>query len=310
MSRKLITMLLTALTILVLTGCNGEKKAVTETAEGFLNAMVNNDMDAAAQYATEDFMNSKTMKLMDPDYLAETFYTAMGVSKEDMDEEAQKAVDEYVGKVVEKAYKSFEIQDIKIQEDKASVTAKITLGYDPEASSKLSDETVALIRDYQSEHYDELIAIYTDEGESAMYKKIYSDLIPIVIGKMQEELESSTPSDEKTVLSLEKIDKKWLVTNLEENRPQSAAQQTTEEAAAAVSTSAETEYATPDENTEGGNTSEETSEEGATEAAAEGAAEAATEGATEAATEGAAEAATEGATEAATEAAAEGETGN
>ena len=302
MSRKLITLLLTALTILVLTGCNGEKKAVTETAEGFLNAMVNNDMDAAAQYATEDFMNSKTMKLMDPDYLAETFYTAMGVSKEDMDEEAQKAVDEYVGKVVEKAYKSFEIQDIKIQEDKASVTAKITLGYDPEASSKLSDETVALIRDYQSEHYDELIAIYTDEGESAMYKKIYSDLIPIVIGKMQEELESSTPSDEKTVLSLEKIDKKWLVTNLEENRPQSAAQQTTEEAAAAVSTSAETEHATPDENTEGGNTSEETSEEGATEAAAEGA--------TEAATEGAAEAATEGATEAATKAAAEGETGN
>ena len=302
MSRKLITLLLTALTILVLTGCNGEKKAVTETAEGFLNAMVNNDMDAAAQYATEDFMNSKTMKLMDPDYLAETFYTAMGVSKEDMDEEAQKAVDEYVGKVVAKAYKSFEIQDIKIQEDKASVTAKITLGYDPEASSKLSDETVALIRDYQSEHYDELIAIYTDEGESAMYKKIYSDLIPIVIGKMQEELESSTPSDEKTVLSLEKIDKKWLVTNLEENRPQSAAQQTTEEAAAAVSTSAETEYATPDENTEGGNTSEETSEEGATEAAAEGAAEAATEGA--------AEAATEGATEAATKAAAEGETGN
>lgn len=302
MSRKLITLLLTALTILVLTGCNGEKKAVTETAEGFLNAMVNNDMGAAAQYATEDFMNSKTMKLMDPDYLAETFYTAMGVSKEDMDEEAQKAVDEYVGKVVAKAYKSFEIQDIKIQEDKASVTAKITLGYDPEASSKLSDETVALIRDYQSEHYDELIAIYTDEGESAMYKKIYSDLIPIVIGKMQEELESSTPSDEKTVLSLEKIDKKWLITNLEENRPQSAAQQTTEEAAAAVSTSAETEYATPDENTEGGNTSEETSEEGATEAAAEGAAEAATEGT--------AEAATEGATEGATEAAAEGETGN
>ena len=306
MSRKLITLLLTALTILVLTGCNGEKKAVTETAEGFLNAMVNNDMNAAAQYATEDFMNSKTMKLMDPDYLAETFYTAMGVSKEDMDEEAQKAVDEYVGKVVEKAYKSFEIQDIKIQEGKASVTAKITLGYDPEASSKLSDETVTMIRDYQSEHYDELIAIYTDEGESAMYKKIYSDLIPIVIGKMQEELESSVPSDEKTVLSLEKIDKKWLVTNLEETRPQSAAQQTTEEAAAAVSTSAETEYAADpsaegstenvasDESAEGGNTSEETSEEGATETAAEGA--------TEAATEASAEGATEGVTE--------GETGN
>lgn len=314
MSRKLITVLLTALTVLILTGCNGDKKAVTETAEGFLNAIVNNDMDAAAQYATEDFMNSKTMKLMDPDYLAETFYTAMGVQKEDMDEEAQKVVDEYVGRVVDKAYKSFEIQDIKVQENKAGVTAKITLGYDPESSSKLSDDTRAMIKDYQSEHYDELIAIYTDEGESAMYKKIYNDLIPIVIGKMQEELESSAPSDEKTILSLEKIDKKWLVTNLEENRPQSASAETTQEAAAAATTSAVTESAADSsteaaaedtasgEDAEDGDSSGESTEEGATEGTTEGTTEGADEAVTDGATEGAAEGASEGTTE--------GETGN
>ena len=246
MSKKLITVLLTVLTVLILTGCNTDKKAVTETAEGFLNAMVSNDMKAASQFATEDFMNSKTMKLMDPEYLADTFYAAMGVEKEDMGEEAQKAVDEYVRKVISKAYKSFEIQDVKVMENIAGVTAKITLGYDPGASSAQSDETLDLISQYQSEHYDELIAIYKDEGEKAMYKKMYNDLIPIVIGKMQEELENSAPSDEKTVLSLEKFDKKWLVTNLEENRPQAADAQTEEEAAAAVSTSAGPEYASED----------------------------------------------------------------
>ena len=275
MSKKLITVLLTVLTVLVLTGCNSDKKAVTQTAEGFLNAMVNNDMKAASQYATEDFMKSKTMKLMDPEYLADTFYAAMGVEKEDMGEEAQKAVDEYVRKVISKAYKSFEIQDIKIMEDKASVTAKITLGYNPEASSGQSDETLELIKQYQSEHYDELISIYTEEGEKAMYKKMYNDLIPIVIGKMQEALENSEPSDEKTILSIARIDKTWLVTDLEENRPQAANAQSTEEAAAAVSASTEPENMTSDENSdeglteneyaETGSSSDENAEEGSTE---------------------------------------------
>lgn len=269
MGKKLITVLLTVLTVMILTGCNADKKAVTQTAEGFLNAMVENDMEAAAQYATEDFMNSKTMKLMDPEYLADTFYAAMGVQKEDMNEEAQKAVDEYVRKVISKAYESFEIDEMKVQEETATVTAKITLGYDPEASSKLSDETLDLIGQYQTENYDELMAIYTAEGNNAMYRKLYNDLIPIIIGKMQEALESSEPSDEKTVLSLAKIDKKWLVTGLEENRPQAAGAGTTEEdAPAAAATAADSENAaedrTADEHAAEGLTENEYAREGGT----------------------------------------------
>lgn len=269
MGKKLITVLLTVLTVMILTGCNADKKAVTQTAEGFLNAMVENDTEAAAQYATEDFMNSKTMKLMDPEYLADTFYAAMGVQKEDMNEEAQKAVDEYVRKVISKAYESFEIDEMKVQEETATVTAKITLGYDPEASSKLSDETLDLIGQYQTENYDELMAIYTAEGNNAMYRKLYNDLIPIIIGKMQEALESSEPSDEKTVLSLAKIDKKWLVTGLEENRPQAAGAGTTEEdAPAAAATAADSENAaedrTADEHAAEGLTENEYAREGGT----------------------------------------------
>ena len=183
MSRRLISVLVTVFTVMLFaTGCNSDQKAVTESVEGFLNAMVANDMEKASQYATEDFMKSDTMKLMQPDYLA------------------------------------------------AAVTARITLGYNPDASSNVSDDTGDLINAYQTEHYDELITIYTEEGEKAMNKKIYNDLIPIVISKMQEALESSEPSEEKTILSLVKKDGKWLVTDLEENRPGAAAGDTAAEA--------------------------------------------------------------------------------
>ena len=146
MSRRLISVLVTVFTVMLFaTGCNSDQKAVTESVEGFLNAMVANDMEKASQYATEDFMKSDTMKLMQPDYLADTFYSAMGIEKDDLDEKAQNAVNEYVKNVVDKAYKSFEIQDIKVQEETAAVTARITLGYNPDASSNVSDDTGDLI---------------------------------------------------------------------------------------------------------------------------------------------------------------------
>ena len=232
--RKLTTAILTMLILLLLTACNSDQKAVTEAAEGFLNALVKNDKDAAAQYATEEFMQSETMKFMDAQYLSDVFFDAMGVTRDEIDEEAQKAVDDYEKLIIERAYKDYEIQDIKIQDNKAYVTAKITLGYDPEASRNISKDTQKIIDDYKTENYDELMSICKEKGERAMYRKLYSDLIPIIIGKMQEQLE-------KTILSLEKIDKKWLVTDLEENRTGAAPVGSTEESADTAATS--TEYA-------------------------------------------------------------------
>ena len=252
--RKLTTALMTMLVLLLLTACNSEQKAVTESAEGFLKALVHNDKDATAQYATEEFMNSETMKLMDPQYLSDVFFEAMGITREETSEEAQKAVDEYVKQIIERAYKDYEILDVKIKDNKAYVTAKITLGYDPEASRNIPEDTQKMISDYRTEHYDELLSIYRDEGEKAMYRKLYSDLIPIIIGKMQEQLEAENTAEEKTILSFEKIDKKWLVTDLEENRTGAAPVGSTEESAEtavtspgdASTSSTQTEYASED----------------------------------------------------------------
>ena len=259
MSKKWITVMLTAFSVLMLAGCGMNKKAVTETADSFLTAIVNNDKETAAQFASEDFMKSEAMQFMDPQHLSESFYAAMGIDKEELDEEAVKAVDAYVDELVTRAYQSYEIQDVKVQKDTASVTARITLGYDPDASSAISEETQELIDQYQKEHYDELVNVYIEEGEKAMYRKLYNDLIPIVIGKMHEQIEKGGTSEEKTVLTFSKVDKAWIVTALEENRPIAAEAVSEQEAAAAADTSVESaaQESTASEYSAEGNTSAE-----------------------------------------------------
>lgn len=259
MSKKWITVMLTAFSVLMLAGCGMNKKAVTETADSFLTAIVNNDKETAAQFASEDFMKSEAMQFMDPQHLSESFYAAMGIDKEELDEEAVKAVDAYVDELVTRAYQSYEIQDVKVQKDTAFVTARITLGYDPDASSAISEETQELIDQYQKEHYDELVNVYIEEGEKAMYKKLYNDLIPIVIGKLHEQIESGGTSEEKTVLTLSKIEKTWIVTALEENRPSAAEAVSAQEAAAAEDAGQDS---TSHENAEAGSTEAEYAVEG------------------------------------------------
>ena len=77
MGRKWITALLTLVTVLLMTGCNSDQKDITEATEGFLGAIVKNDMETAAQYATEDFMNSDAMKITDSKILADEFFEAI-----------------------------------------------------------------------------------------------------------------------------------------------------------------------------------------------------------------------------------------
>ena len=121
----------------------------------------------------------------------------------------------------------------------------------------ITDQYLEYMR--QMEHYDELVDIYIEEGEKAMYKKLYNDLIPIVIGKMHEQIEKGGTSEEKTVLTFSKVDKAWIVIALEENRPSAAEAVSEQEAAAAADTSVESaaQESTASEYSAEGNTSAE-----------------------------------------------------
>ena len=221
--KKLLVWAMTVIAVTVmLTGCNSEQKAVQETTEKFLQALVDSDLDVLAECSTPELMQSDEMKLLDKENLANSFYEAIGVEKEDLSEEAVKAVDIYVDRVVDSVYKDYKVGDIKIQGDTASVTTEITLGFDPNEESSLSDSTMEEIEKYRTEHYDELVDLYVEQGEKALYQKIYDDLIPIIVTKMEEELAGSNDTVESTILTLKKIDGVWKVTELLETAETSA----------------------------------------------------------------------------------------
>ena len=71
MKRRLFSLVITVFAVMLLTGCNSDQKDVTAAAEGFLDAIVKNDREAASEYATEEFMKSDEMMLMDPQYLTD-----------------------------------------------------------------------------------------------------------------------------------------------------------------------------------------------------------------------------------------------
>ena len=203
----------------LLTGCgSADRKAVTETTENFLQALVDSDPDTAAEYATQELLESEEMKLLNKSNLEESFYQAIKVDRENLGEEAGKAVTDYVSAVVDRAYVGYEVGDVKIQKDTAYVTTRIRLGFDPDERSNLADALQDDIDAYRSENYDELVNIYVEEGEQALFNKIYNDLIPIAVSKMREDLEKSEEKTESTILTLRKIDGTWKVTELRETK--------------------------------------------------------------------------------------------
>lgn len=257
MNKKWLVWLISFIAAAVLlTGCGADQKEVRETTESFMQALVDSDLETAKQYATKELIASEEMRLLDKENLETSFYDAIGVKRESLGEEAQKAVSEYVSDVVDKAYQSYEIGDIKIQGDTASVTTKVTLGFDPDAESNLAETAQEEINSYQTENYEDLVNVYIEEGETALYNKLYNDLLPIIAAKMKDELDNSSSKEESTILTLKKTDEGWKVTQLQEAVTDAeegdAAQETasTSQAADAAQETASTSQAAEEEETE------------------------------------------------------------
>ncbi len=217
MKKRLMTCLVvTLLTIALLTGCG--RSEVRKTAEGFLQGIMDGDVDAVSVYATEELMNSGTLVFADREELKAQLYEQLGVSEEDLSEEAIASVDNYVDIIVQNVIKEYEITSVSVKKRVGTVKADIVKGYDPDEEIDLMDEEELLddIAVYQSEHFDELVEIYTKSGEEAMRREMYNGMVPIVLDGMAQRLEEMDDIQQTTTITVEKIDKQWKVTGFDE----------------------------------------------------------------------------------------------
>ena len=69
MSKRWISVLVTVFTVMLLaTGCNSDKKVVTESVEDFLNAVVAKDMERDFRYVSGECMKRENKTLQQTKY--------------------------------------------------------------------------------------------------------------------------------------------------------------------------------------------------------------------------------------------------
>lgn len=144
---------------------------------------------------------------------------------EKMEEELSQYTEEEFGKVfVEETDKfkkaifkdlftDIKIKDVKEDGDKVKVTVTgkekdYDFSFD---QSELND----LATQYVTEHQDELLKVYQEEGEAAFQIKIFDEIAPTIYKTMTDTYKKAPTKKLKSTVTLEKKDDKWIITKLD-----------------------------------------------------------------------------------------------
>lgn len=228
-----VVILMASMTAGVLAGCgDNDTKDIRAAGEGMLQGWVDGDWDEISKYGTEDLLNDSKMDVFNSERTEANFYEEIGVSKGDMDESAQEAVTAYAEDFPKKFVDSFEITNVSESQDEegvGTVEASVVLAFDPdEIDTEDNEELQKLSDDYLNDHQDELVSMYTDSGEEAMYQKIYNDLLPDILKVYENIIDSADSYTEIVDLTVEKQDDgTWLVSDYQEYTEDSASAATT-----------------------------------------------------------------------------------
>lgn len=224
MKKTLVILLALAVMVLVpLTGCGGASSEaedeVRAAAETFMNAMQDGDFEAMkacsdpALYEEDgDMYSFGTIGNMD-----EIFAESLGIdiSAEDLGESTKTGLQDFVDTLLDNMVTSYEIKDVSVDGDTGTASVTTTYGYDPEKMQEidLDDEVGTLATEYMKKHQTELLEIYQNDGEAAMYSKVLDDLLPDILSKYMDEVLKTGEVTQDSVLTLTKQDDgSWLVT--------------------------------------------------------------------------------------------------
>ena len=122
--------------------------------------------------------------------------------------------DKFKKAIFKDLFTDIKITDVKEDGDevKVTVTGKekdYDFSFD---QSELND----LATQYVTEHQDELLKVYQEEGETAFQIKIFDEIAPTVYKAMTDTYKKAPTKKLKSTVTLEKKDDKWIITGLDE----------------------------------------------------------------------------------------------
>ena len=216
-----IVLIIVSMLALCLTGCGGadSTNAVKKAAEGFLSAFEAGDIDKISEYASEDMFEeggdlSDINAVIDFTETTLTMLSELDIEREDISDEAFDAIESFKNTLLSEFVKSYEIQEVKEENGAGIVNCEITFGYDLDSvsSSDFGVDISGFTEQYATEHLDELIEIYNDQGEDGIIKYTINGILPDLTQMMQDHVISSEGKTAVCSLKVENIDGKWLVT--------------------------------------------------------------------------------------------------
>lgn len=216
-TKLLVLTLVTCLFASILTGCGNSKQVITETAETFLQAIVNADSATIYDICTDDIIAYHELDSLDIVAMEELFYESMGVEKDVLNADAQAAVTEFCQTTIDKTFTDYSIVSVNVKKQVGTVHASITgVSSDPDeilGSDEIAEQMDVLMTAYVDTNMDSLLAIYEESGEEAMTNQVYNDLIPQMLEIMSDAWDSVEYEEQVIIFYVKKIDDKWYITN-------------------------------------------------------------------------------------------------
>lgn len=211
-----IAVLSAALMVSSLTGCaSKEKEAVKASAEGFLGAIKDGNVEAVAQYATPKVAEGEFVKIFEPEYMEDLL--AEKIPEVEFNDEAKAKLEEFY-KSFSTMVESYEVTDVTIGKDKkAKATAVITTSFpiDVLEEEAMTEKLTQAISDYYSANSAEVSETLITEGEDSTSSNMMNQLMVVVLDVYIDTIANSQGDTYVADIDLTKdtVLDKWLVSD-------------------------------------------------------------------------------------------------
>lgn len=211
-------------------GSSGDGSAAAEKAspetevaavvDGFFTTMQSGELSKLTDYCTQEVLDNQELAgLTEAEGFDEMFYESlgleeMGISEDDISDEAKAAISKMSDTIIQELVGSYEISDISVNGDTATVNGTVTYGYNTDFDidiDGINNEVMSEIPDDQMSEYAE---IYTNDGEAAMMAKIMNDLMPTLLDRYTQALTESEGETDTLQATVTKTDGKWLISEM------------------------------------------------------------------------------------------------
>lgn len=210
---KLYTLSLITCLGLLFGGCGSDKDSVSDTADTFLQAAMDCDLETVSQYCAENVLTDIGLNALSPEYAESIIYTNLQIEKDSLSETSKQAVSEFCNYYSGQIIQNYTLGEITVENNIATLNATVTThNLDSISTDAFHEDLNQLMTKYQDEHMEELISVNLTDGNDAMMNKLFDDLMPDIMAVMKKSYDSY-PSEEVTIeFTFEKTDDKWLIT--------------------------------------------------------------------------------------------------